>query len=80
MQNIKIHLFEGDKSKPEKTVIISVTRLEIAQKLMPTDIKALLKKEGIDINRLSNLSTRNTPKGTLIDVQTGKNRIVIDAE
>jgi hypothetical protein len=80
MQNIKIHLFEGDKSKPEKTVIISVTRLEIAQKLMPSDIKTLLKKEGIDINEISDLSTQSIPKGTLIEVQTGTDRIVIDVE
>lgn len=80
MQNIRIHLFEGDRTKPEKTVIFSVTRLEIAQRLMPTDIKSILKKEGIDINRLSELSVPNIPKGTLIEVQTGKNRMVIDAE
>ena len=80
MQNIKIHMFEGDKLKPEKTVVISVTRLEIAQKLMPSDIKALFKKEGIDINKLSDLTTQNIPKGTLIEVQTVKNRIVIDVE
>ena len=80
MQTIKIHMFEGDKSKPEKTVIISVTRLEIAQKLMPSDIKAMLKKEGIDINQLADLSTQTISKGTLIEVHTGKNRIVIDVE
>ena len=59
---------------------ISVIRLEIAQKLMPSDIKAMLKKEGIDINKLSDLTTQNIPKGTLIEVQTRKNRIVIDVE
>lgn len=80
MQNIKIHLFEGDKTKPEKTVVISITRLETAQKLMPTDIKTLLKKEGIDIQKLSDLSTQNIPKGTLIEVQSGKDRLVIDIE
>ena len=80
MRNIKIHMFESDKSKPEKTVIISVTRLEVAQKLMPSDIKAMLKKEGIDINQLTDLSTQTISKGTLIEVQTGKNRIVIDVE
>jgi hypothetical protein len=47
---------------------------------MPTDIKALLKKEGININRLSDLSIQNIFKGTLIEVQTGKNRMVIEAE
>ena len=80
MQNIKIHMFEGDKSKPEKTVIISVARLEIAQKLMPSDIKAMLKKEGIDINKISDLAAQNVPKGTLIEVHTGKDKIVIDIE
>jgi hypothetical protein len=80
MQNIKIHMFEGDKSKPEKTVIILFTQLEIAQKLMPSDIKALLKKEGIDIKKISKLATQSIPKGTLIEVHTGKDRIVIDVE
>ena len=80
MQNIKIHLFEGDKSKPEKTVTISFTRLGIAQKLIPSDMKVLLKREGIEINKLSDLSTQNIPKGTVIEVQTGKDRIVVDIE
>jgi len=80
MQNIKIHMFEGDKLKPEKTVVIPVTRLEIAKGLIPTDIKTLLKKEGINIRKLSGLTTQNIAKGTLIEVQTGKNRIVIDIE
>lgn len=80
MQNIKIHMFEGDKSKPEKTVIIPVARLEISQKLMPSDIKALLKKEGIDINKLSGITNQNILKGTLIEVHTGKDRIVIEVE
>jgi len=80
MQNIKIHLFEGDKSKPEKTVIIPVTRWEIAKKLMPIDIKTLLKKEGISISKLSHHTTKTMPKGTLIDVQSEKDRIVIDIE
>ena len=80
MQNIKIHKFEGDQIKPEKTVTISVSRLEIAQDLMPSDIKALLKREGIDINKMPDISAKNIPKGTLIEVQTGKERIVIDIE
>jgi len=80
MQNIKIHLCQGDKSKPEKTVIISITRLGIAQKLMPSDIKTMLKKEGIDINKISDLAPQAIPKGTLIEVQTLKNRLVIDIE
>ena len=80
MQNIKIHMFEGNKSKSEKTVIISFTLLEIAQKLIPSDIKALLKREGIDIDKISDLATQNIPKGTLIEVHTGKDRIVIDVE
>ena len=73
-------MFEGDRSKPEKSVIIPVSRLEIAQKLMPSDIRALLKKEGIHINKLSDLSTKNIPKGTLIEVHTEKDKIVIDVE
>ena len=80
MENIKIHLFEGDKSKPEKTVIFPVSRMEIVQELMPSDVKALLKREGIDLTKIPDLSTKNIPKGTLIEVQTGKNKIVIDIE
>ena len=59
---------------------MSVSKLEIAQELMPTDVKEILKKEGIDLNKIPDLSTKNLSKGTLIEVHTGKDKIVIDVE
>ena len=80
MQTIKIHKYESEKSKPDKTVSIAITRLDIGKQLMPTDIKAILKREGIKISKLADLSNRNVAKGILIEVQSGKEKIVIEVE
>ena len=80
MQTIKIHKYETERSKPDKTISIPISRLDIAKELMPTDIRDILKKEGIKIGKLADLSTKNVGKGTLIEVQSGKEKIVIEVE
>ena len=73
-------MYESEKIKPDKTISIPISRLDIAKKLMPTDIRDILKKEGIKIGKLADLSTKNVGKGTLIEVQSGKEKIVIEVE
>ena len=80
METVKIHKHESQRLKPEKTIKIELSRLDIAQDLMPTDIKAILKREGIDISRLGDLSGKKIGKGVLIEVETARDKIVIEIE
>jgi hypothetical protein len=80
MQNIKIHKYESDRAKPEKIVTIPISKLDIAQQLIPTDVNTILKREGIDIKKIDDLSGKNIAKGQLIEIQTGKEKIIIEIE
>jgi hypothetical protein len=80
MQNIKIHRFEADRARPEKTAIFAITRMETAFTVMPSDIRELLVKNGIDLTAISGFSAKAVPKGILIEVRTGRDRLVIEVE
>ena len=80
MENLKIHLYETGKSKPESIITIPLTALHIAQPLMPSRAKESLEREGIDIGRLSELASKKGPKGTLIEIESVKEKLVISID
>jgi len=80
MENVILQRFEPGKAKPEKIIRIGLSKLNIAREFIPTDIKAILTREGIDIIRLVNLSGKNTAKGPLIEIETPIDKIVIGVE
>jgi len=64
----------------EKTVTIPLSKLEIAKQYLPTEAKILLRKEGINISSLGELVNKNIGKGTMIEVESGNEKIVISVE
>ena len=80
MEKLIIQMYESEKSKPEKTVTIPLSRLDIGSLILPTQVKAALDKEGINLNSLAELTGKSVAKGTLIEVQTGKEKVVIEVE
>ena len=80
MENLRIHVFEAGKTKPETIITIPLNVLNIAQDLIPSRMKQSLEKEGIDINKLGGLSTKKSPKGTLIEIETPKEKLVISID
>lgn len=80
MKNLKLHLYESGKSKPEKGVIMRFSQLKIAQKLLPVKLKESLHREGIDINVLDHPSSKNFSKGMLIEVELNQGKLIISVE
>ncbi len=80
MENLKIHVYEAGKAKPETIITIPIQVLPLAQQLIPKKIRLSLDKEGIDINELNELATKNGPKGVLIEIETPKEKLVIALE
>ena len=80
MEILKIVMYESSKSKPSKTENIPFSKLDLAKKLLPIDARQLLDKEGIDILQLGDLSNKNISKGILIEIESGKDKIVISVE
>ena len=80
MENLKISIFEAAKTKPETIVTVPLNALHIAQVLIPSKIRQSLDKEGIDIGKLSDLATKKGPKGTLIEIENLKEKLVISID
>ena len=80
MENLKIHLFESSKAKPDQVVTIPLSRLNIGRELLPAKAKTALEKEGIDIGKLSDLTSKNITKGSLIEIESDKEKLVIAVE
>ena len=80
MENLIIHMYQSGKSKPEKVVTIPLSKLALAKKFLPAQTMKFLRKEGMDIGRLNELANKTIGKGTLIEVETGKEKVVISVE
>ena len=80
MENLKIHIFESGKSKPDQVITIPLSKLDLGKQLLPTKAKASLEKEGLGISTLGELAGKNITKGTLIEVESGKEKLVISIE
>ncbi len=80
MENLIIQMYESGKSKPEKVVTIPISKLTLAKKFLPAQTMKFLRKEGMDIGSLDELANKTIGKGTLIEVETGKDKVVISVE
>ena len=50
------------------------------KQLLPVKAKNLLDKEAIDIRKVSDLSNKNISKGSLIEIDSGKEKIIISVD
>ncbi len=80
MENLKIHIFESGKSKPDQAITIPLSKLNVGKQLLPAKAKTCLEKEGIDISNLSELTGKSISKGALIQVESSKEKLVISVE
>ena len=80
MENLKIQIHESGNVKPNQTITIPLSKLEFGKQLLPTKAKILLEREGINLNSLGELTNKNIPKGSLIEIESGKEKIVIVVE
>lgn len=82
MVDLKIRVFKGNESTPQKTVTVPGSVLKIASKLIPKQALDALQEEGIDLNEIIKLSENPDARGTLVEIKDHKKnkRIVIALE
>ena len=82
MENLIIKIYDSGKAKPDQTITIPISKINIGKQLLPEKAKTLLHRERIDISRLTELANKSISKGSLIEIESGKEKIVIsiDAE
>ena len=80
MENLIIKIFETAKSKPDQVITVPLSKLNIGKQLLPVKAKSLLDRESIDITKVGELVSKNISKGSLIEIETGKEKIEISVE
>ena len=80
MKELKVFVYMRQEAKPERTVTIPLSVIHVAIQLMPKKTRAALEKEGIDLMQCKELTKEKDIKGTLIEVETSNEKIVISVE
>jgi hypothetical protein len=80
VENLKIHVYEAGKAEPDKKITIPLSVLHLADKLIPKKTKASLEREGIELISLSELFGKKGPKGTLIEIESTSEKLVISID
>jgi hypothetical protein len=82
MENLIIKIYDSGKAKPDQVITIPISKINIGKQLLPEKAKTILAREGIDISKLTELANKSISKGSLIEIESGQEKIVIsiDAE
>jgi hypothetical protein len=80
MDNLIIKIYDSGKSKPDQTITMPLSKINIGKQLLPEKAKTLLNREGIDVSELSELANKKISKGALIEIETGKDKITISVD
>jgi hypothetical protein len=80
MENLIIKIYDSGKAKPDQMITIPISKINIGKQLLPEKTIKILNREGIDISRLSELANKNIAKGSLIEIETGKEKIEISVD
>ncbi|MCP4345003.1 MAG: hypothetical protein GY795_05695 [Desulfobacterales bacterium] len=77
---MKIQLYEAGKNKPELSIVMPLSGLHLAKKLLPRKTKLFLDKVEIDLAGFSELLSQKGPKGPLLEIEDKEEKLIITIE
>ena len=81
MENLTIEIYKSKSEvKPECVAKVPLRFLEVSSSLLPKKLKDVLKRESIDIEACKSLLKSKDVKGTLIEIESPTERIVISLD
>ena len=80
MENLTIKIYDSGKVKPDQMITIPLSKINMGKKLLPEKAKTILGREGIEISKLSELANKKISKGSLIEIETGIEKITISVD
>ena len=80
MKSLKIEVYKPGQRGAEKTVIVPLTSLQVSLELLPKNIKTSLDADGINLTRCEGLTKEKDLRGTLIEIENPKEKLVISLE
>jgi hypothetical protein len=80
MKNLKIQFYKSQEEKPEKTITIPLSMLQVVGQLLPKRAISALEKEGINLAQCKELAKEKGLVGTLIEIENPTEKMVISVE
>ena len=81
MKNLRISYYKALRdTTPTSVITMSFSVLHISANLLPTKVKAILRKEGIDIMECKELVKEKSLEGTIIEIQNVSEKVIISVE
>ncbi len=80
MKNLKIQFYKNQEEKPEKTITIPLSALQVIGQLLPKRAKSALDREGINLAQCKDLAKEKGLVGTLIEIEDPTEKMVISVE
>ena len=81
MKDLKIEYYKAIRdTRPSSVVTIPFSVLHIGINLIPTKLKSILEKEGIDLTQCKELGKEKELRGTLIEVEGMGEKLIISVE
>lgn len=77
MEKISIHLYKPGAAAPDSKATIPLASLRISLNVLPTQIKAALGRDEIDLKSLDSLLAKNIPKGELLSVESSRGKVIL---
>jgi hypothetical protein len=77
MKNLKLEVYKRGQREAEKTVTVPLATLHFSLELMPENVKASLEADGVDLTRCEELTKEKNLRGTLIEIENPKEKLVI---
>ncbi len=80
MKQLKLRLYRTQEGKPETAITIPLNSLHLSMQFIPKKVKSFLEKEGIDLKQCEDLTKEKDLKGTIIEIETSSEKVVISVE
>jgi len=77
MAELKILIYKAGAAEPDSKVIVPLKTLGLVARLLPGRVADALAKEGIDLGVVTTVAAAQGPIGTLLEVESADERIVI---
>ena len=77
MSELRLQLYNRGDAIPRKVVTLPLRTLELSLRLLPTELREVLKEEEIDLASCGDLFKERGLDGTLIEIETASRRLVM---
>lgn len=80
MADLKVLIYKAGASEPQSKVIVPLKAYAVLARLLPGRVADALAKEGIDLRAIAAEAGAAGPIGTLLEIESPEERVVILVE